>query len=173
MSTPRIPPRRPSRFLATAALTLGGLITAGWVLGAVASGQPAGAPGSVAAGRVVYEQQCARCHGGALEGVGRFPPLVGRHTVPDYPTAGVLYEYTRRSMPYNAPGTLSDEDTLSVVAFMLHQNGLWSEDAVLTFKMLEALLLPGADPIAPDLPNAPAEPQQVTPGSSQAGPVIP
>lgn len=159
-----------ARRLGTALVLAGAAGAAWWGIG-TALGQ--GASGSVEAGRQVFERQCARCHGDALQGMGRSPPLVGRQTVPDYPNAWVLYQYIRRSMPLNAPGTLSDEDALSAVAFLLNQNGLLADDAVLEVAMLRSLILPGADPIAPPLPNAPETPQEVTPGSSQDGPVAP
>lgn len=152
--------------LAMALVTGSALLGARWV-GAASQGGPAG---SVAAGAAVYAATCAECHGDRLEGMGRFPPLVGRHTVPDYPNARVLYEYIRRSMPYNRPGSLSDEEALSVTAYLLNQNGLLPDDAVLTPEELDGFILPGADPIAPPMPGAPTEPQTVTPGSSQAGP---
>ena len=84
----------------------------------------------------------------------------------------MLFEYIRRNMPYDAPGTLSDDDVLSVVAFLLNQNGLFPDDGVLDYAMLEGFALPGADPIAPPLPGAPEAPQEVTPGSGQGGPVV-
>jgi mono/diheme cytochrome c family protein len=135
-----------------------------------ASASQAGPSGSVGAGAAVYAARCAECHGDRLEGMGRFPPLVGRQTVPDYPNARVLYEYIRRAMPYNRPGSLSDEEALSVTVYLLNQNGLLPDDGVLTLDELDGFTLPGADPIAPPLPGAPTEPQTVTPGSSQAGP---
>ena len=62
--------------------------------------------------------------------------------------------------------------SISVVAFLLNQNGLLADDAVLDPAALPLLLLPGAEPLPPPLPGAPAGPQVVTPGSSQSGPVI-
>ncbi len=147
------------------------LVAGGALLGArlVGAASQAGPAGSVAAGAAVYTASCAECHGDRLEGMGRFPPLVGRHTVPDYPNARVLYEYIRRSMPFNRPGSLSDDEALSVTAYLLNQNGLLPDDGVLTLEELDSFTLPGADPIAPPLPGAPEEPQSITPGSSQAG----
>ena len=171
MSTPSNPTRRLLRLAGLLVAAAGLLAAARWAADAApaAQGVP---PGSVARGQDVYFLRCAYCHGDALEGGGRSPALVGRHTVPDYPNAAVLFEYTRRSMPYDAPGTLSDDDVLSVVAFLLNQNGLFSDDGVLEYAMLEGFVLPGADPISPPLPGAPDAPQEVMPGSGQAGPVI-
>ena len=172
MMRARIHTSRPVRLLAAAVLALGVAGVARWSAGA----QPAGQPGSVPAGQEVYMNRCAGCHGEALDGQGgggrTFPALVGAHTVPDYPNAATLYDYIRRSMPYNRPGSLSDEDTLSVVAFLLNQNGLLADDAVLDPAELSSLLLPGSQPLPPPVPGAPTGPQIVTPGSSQGGPVI-
>ena len=153
-----------------AALALGGVLGGGWWAAEKVSGQD-GTPGSVEAGRQVYEMRCMRCHRESLQGAGRFPPLVGRPTVPDYPNAKVLYDYILRTMPYDEPN-LTPEQALSVVAFLLNRNELLPDDGVLTFEMLRGFRLPGADPTAPDLPGAPETPQVVTPGSSQGNPVI-
>jgi mono/diheme cytochrome c family protein len=156
---------------ALATAITGAMVGARLAVGAFATQD--GPPGSVAAGASVYAATCAECHGDRLDGAGRFgrfPPLVGRHTVPDYPNARVLYEYIRRAMPYNRPGSLSDEEALSVTAYLLNQNGLLPDDGGLSLDELDGFTLPGADPIAPPLPGAPEEPQTVTPGSSQAGP---
>ncbi len=166
--------RHITRFRRGATPALLAALIAGTLVGARLAGRAAasqgGPTGSVAAGAAVYAARCAECHGDRLEGMGRFPPLVGRHTVPDYPNARVLYEYIRRAMPYNRPGSLSDEEALSVTAYLLNQNGLLPDDGVLALDELDGFTLPGADPIAPPLPGAPTEPQAVTHGSSQAGP---
>ncbi len=161
--------RRAARMLIAGMLALGIAGGARWA----AHAQKAGVPGSVPAGQSVYAARCSFCHGDALDGQGSggraYPPLIGPHTVPDYPTAAVLYDYIKRSMPYARPGSLSDEDTLSVVAFLLNQNDLLAADGVLDPAGLGAVLLPGSRPLPPPIPGAPANPGSVTPGSSQAG----
>lgn len=131
-----------------------------------------GAPGTVTAGEAVYTSQCSSCHGANLEGVGSFPPLIGRPAVPDFPNTQVLFNYIKRSMPYNHPGSLTEDQTYSVVAYLLSKNGLLPDNTVVNAQTLPSITLPGSDRIAPPLPGAPSTPQTVTPGSSQAAPTI-
>jgi len=82
------------------------------------AGLPVGR-GSAVEGARVYQTQCAVCHGD--RGQGRddvYPPLVGgigsltskepRLTVGSHwPYATTVFDYTRRAMPYQTPGSLS------------------------------------------------------------------
>lgn len=133
---------------------------------------PRQAGGSVGAGFTLYDASCVVCHGADFAGVGGRPALRGRQTVPDFPTARLLYEYVLRSMPFNQPGSLSAADAYSVTAYLLNVNGLFPDDGVLSADTIDAVQMPGADPIAPPLPGAPDTPQTVTPGSSQGGATV-
>jgi mono/diheme cytochrome c family protein len=83
----------------------------------------------VAQGEQVYARACASCHGVNLEGpVG--PPLdVARLTA--YGTVARLYQYTRGTMPIDAPGSLSDQDYYDVLAYLLQRNELLPPDTTL------------------------------------------
>lgn len=79
-----------------------------------------------ARGSAVYAESCASCHGASLEGTSSTPLkgsrftgkwADGKHTVDD------LYFVTRTQMPYGSPGTLTDQQYIDVVAFMLQSNG--------------------------------------------------
>ncbi|HLF84180.1 MAG TPA: PQQ-binding-like beta-propeller repeat protein, partial [Blastocatellia bacterium] len=79
-----------------------------------------------ARGGAVYAKRCAECHGQNLEGTtstaltgARFTSkwADGKHTVDD------LYFVTRTQMPYGAPATLTNQQYIDVVAFMLQSNG--------------------------------------------------
>jgi len=86
-------------------------------------------------GAVVYAKSCAACHGQRLEG-GSSTALVGasfagkwgdgKHSVDD------LYFVIRTQMPYGAAGTLTDQQYLDVVAFMLQSNGSRAGNKALT-----------------------------------------
>src|SRR5262245_56723399 len=89
--------------------------------------------GSVKHGEVLYLAQCAACHGEFGEGNGRWPELMGgrgtltsddpRKTIGSFwPYAPIVFDYVRRSMPMAAPQSLSDDDTYSIVAYLLHLN---------------------------------------------------
>ena len=121
------------------------------------TGLPAGS-GSVAAGARVFAARCASCHGPRGDGpirlvggegpthgyrIGRAPPGEKPPTVVDYyPYATTLFDYTRRAMPYQEPGSLTDGETYSVVAWLLCESGLLREDAVLDAESLPRVRMP-------------------------------
>lgn len=78
------------------------------------------------AGAAVYQQSCASCHGGGLEGVSA-PALKGAAfgdmATAQSLTADSLLEVTAASMPQSDPGSLKPEDYNAVVAYILQQNG--------------------------------------------------
>lgn len=118
-------------------------------------GLPAGS-GSVAAGKAVFDAQCASCHGAAAAGGPVFGPMVGgigsfktdkRVLTPGsmYPYAPALFDYVRRAMPMNAPQSLSNDQVYAVSAYLLHLNGLVPADAVMTAATLPAVRMPNRD----------------------------
>ena len=79
-----------------------------------------------ARGAGIYARSCAECHGQNLEGKtstaltgSRFTAkwADSKHTVDD------LYFVIRTQMPYGSPGTLSNQQYIDVVAFVLQKNG--------------------------------------------------
>jgi alcohol dehydrogenase (cytochrome c) len=79
-----------------------------------------------ARGAALYAKSCASCHGPSLEGTTSTPlagPRFmskwadGKHTVDD------LYFVTRTQMPYGAPDSLTNQQYIDIVAFMLQSNG--------------------------------------------------
>ena len=107
--------------------------------------------GGVAAGRAIYAQRCAGCHGGAGEGgsgghlVGR-GPLVGAdadRTVGNYwPFATTVFDFVRRAMPMDSPGSLSADETYAVTAFVLYLNGIVGERMELDRRSLPEVRMP-------------------------------
>src|SRR5690349_2973365 len=78
------------------------------------------------AGSAAYGQQCAACHGNALQG-GQFgPPLKGQAFQNKWGGAPLaeLYTYIRRSMPPAAVGTLSESTYAALLARILADNGV-------------------------------------------------
>ena len=121
------------------------------------AGLPAGS-GDVAAGERVYLRQCSACHGRNGEGVeglsgalilpydpdALWPPVP--RTVGNYwPYATTLFDYVRRAMPSNAPGSLTADEVYAVVAWLLHQNGIVAADAVMDAQTLPAVRMPARD----------------------------
>jgi S-disulfanyl-L-cysteine oxidoreductase SoxD len=116
-------------------------------------GLPAGR-GSVAQGQVIWEAQCASCHGVFGESNEVFTPLVGGTTADDVRTGRVarlndpafpgrttfmklatvstLWDYIRRAMPWNAPKTLKTDEVYAVTAYMLNMADVVLESFVLS-----------------------------------------
>lgn len=113
--------------------------------------------GTVAEGAAVYAAKCASCHGKDGEGASA-ERLVGRNggdsfafatnpklvrTVGSYwPYATTLFDYTQRAMPFQRPGTLAPSETYAVVAYLLFQNGIVKEDAVMDQATLPKVVMP-------------------------------
>ena len=118
------------------------------------SGLPPGS-GTFKQGEVVYAQKCALCHG--EKGVKPIPgvvPLVGpskfdridtMKTVPYYKYATTLYDVMRRSMPFPAPKTLTNEELYALSAYILGLNKIVPEDAVMDAKSLPQVKMPNRD----------------------------
>jgi cytochrome c len=110
--------------------------------------------GNVAAGRAVYEQNCLVCHGERGTG-GAGGHLVGRGplTGPDadktigsyWPYATTLFDFIRRSMPMNAPGSLSANEIYAVTAYLLYENQVIAADAVMDRRTLPRVRMPNRD----------------------------
>jgi mono/diheme cytochrome c family protein len=108
--------------------------------------------GRAADGRVIFEQTCAACHGDKGQGgladrlVGGFGTLTKPNpvrTVGSYwPYATTLFDFIRRAMPFNAPGTLSNDDVYAVSAYLLALNGIVPDDAVLGRGSLSNIQMP-------------------------------
>lgn len=121
------------------------------------AGLPAGS-GSVAEGEQVWRARCASCHGRNGEGVPGlsgavvlpydpeaswppFPRTVGNY----WPYATTLFDYVRRAMPADAPGSLSADEVYAVVAWLLHANQIVPADAVMDARSLPAVEMPARE----------------------------
>ena len=97
--------------------------------------------GTVKQGAQVYASKCAACHGPTgVEGpkdklVGGRNTLTAAkpiRTIGSYwPYATTLYDYIHRAMPFNAPQSLTSDDTYAVIAWLLFQNQIIAEDTVI------------------------------------------
>jgi S-disulfanyl-L-cysteine oxidoreductase SoxD len=113
--------------------------------------------GSVAEGAKVYAAKCQSCHGANGQGASA-ERLVDREsgknwdfatnaklvkTVGNYwPYATTLYDYTYRAMPFMQPGTLTSDETYSLVAYILALNKIVPEDAVMDRATLPKVQMP-------------------------------
>jgi mono/diheme cytochrome c family protein len=86
-------------------------------------------------GRIVFNRQCAICHGNDLLGKSG-PALAGQQflSVSQYQnlTADYLYRFMSKHMPLNAPGSLSKTQYLDTLAYILQVNGYTSGRQALT-----------------------------------------
>ena len=117
-------------------------------------GLPKGA-GTVAQGQVIWEAQCASCHGVFGESNQVFSPLVGGTTAADthtgrvarltdtaYPgrttlmklsTLSSLWDYINRAMPWTAPKSLTANEVYAVTAYLLNLGNVVPDDFSLSF----------------------------------------
>jgi cytochrome c len=116
------------------------------------TGLPAGS-GTVEQGKELYAKLGAACHGANGEGTDAAPALVGGEgslasdsptkTVGSYwPYATTLYDYIYRSMPANAPQSLTPDEVYAIVAFLLNANGIIPDDAVMDQDTLPQVVMP-------------------------------
>jgi cytochrome c len=125
-----------------------------------------GAPpgqGSYQQGKEVYEARCAACHGAELQGVkeaGGAPLIGGRGTLDSdspkktvesyWPYASTLFDYTKRAMPFDAPGSLTDADVYAVVAFILAEANIVDRSAMMNAEALARIEMPNRNGFVPD-----------------------
>ena len=116
-------------------------------------GLPSG-QGSAREGKVIYERVCAACHGSdgksginaaLVGGLGALDSATPQRTVGSFwPYATTLFDYVRRAMPYNAPGSLSTDELYAITAYVLFMNTIVEADAVLDNKSLPLVTMPNA-----------------------------
>jgi len=115
--------------------------------------------GTAAEGAEIYAVQCAACHGFNGEGGlndrlvvhsrnEAFPdaddPNSGQHrTIGNYwPYATTVFDYVRRSMPFNLPGSLEDDEVYALTAHLLYLNNIIPEEAEMNAETLPQVTMP-------------------------------
>jgi cytochrome c len=77
-------------------------------------------------GHDLYNEHCASCHGAALEGQGSLP-LSGAtfraRWADDHHSVDDLFYIIRTLMPYRQPATLSKQEYIDIIAYILMVNG--------------------------------------------------
>jgi cytochrome c len=121
--------------------------------------------GTSADGAPIYAARCASCHGKTgKEGpndvlVGRLPgdafPFAKDPRAPKtigsyWPYATTVFDYIRRAMPPDRPGSLRDDDVYGLVAYLLSLNELIAPDAVVDAASLPKVKMPARDRFVPD-----------------------
>jgi len=116
--------------------------------------------GSVETGATLYANLCSGCHGTHGEGALAEELAGGEGTLTDrypdktiglyWPYATTIFDSIRRSMPLQAPGSLSNDDSYALTAFLLYLNGIIEIDTALDRDALIGIKMPnryGFDPI--------------------------
>jgi mono/diheme cytochrome c family protein len=124
-------------------------------------GLPAGS-GKASEGKLVYAARCAGCHGvTGVEGPSdqlvtiknpSDPKVKPRNkTIGNYwPYATTVFDYIKRAMPFNQPGSLTDQEVYQLTAFLLHENGLIRAGEIIDAKTLPRVMMPARDFFVPD-----------------------
>lgn len=108
--------------------------------------------GNAILGEKIYQQHCQSCHGfegsgdsadelaGAMHGLTDNPPdkTIGTY----WPYATTLFDFTRRSMPLNAPGSLSNDQLYAVTAYLLYLNEIIQQTDEMNAKTLAKVKMP-------------------------------
>lgn len=123
--------------------------------------------GTVAEGEVLYATHCAVCHGErgiggpndrlAVHGPGEaFPDSKNvdtwqHRTIGNYwPYATTVFDYIRRSMPMNMPGSLDADAVYALTAYLLYINHIVGADAVMDASSLPKVEMPARNRFVPD-----------------------
>ena len=124
-------------------------------------GLPPGS-GKAAEGKTVYAAKCAGCHGiTGVEGPGDVLVTVKNpadqkaksknRTIGNYwPYATTVFDYIKRAMPFNQPGSLTDQEVYDLTAFLLSENGLIKPTERINAKTLPKVVMPAKDFFVPD-----------------------
>src|SRR5919206_923842 len=117
--------------------------------------------GTPSDGQPIFAQKCAGCHGAGGEGTQSGPRLVdptpfkvgvNQPTIGNYwPYATTVWDYIHRAMPFDAPGSLSNDEVYALTAYLLAQNGIIGADDRVDAGSLPAVQMPNrASFTAPD-----------------------
>jgi S-disulfanyl-L-cysteine oxidoreductase SoxD len=110
--------------------------------------------GTVNAGREIYAQQCASCHGqsgiegpaprmaGAPGPLNLSNPFMALTVGGMWPYATSIFDYIRRAMPPYNPKSLNSNEVYSLTAYILYLNGLVKENTVIDAESLPKVEMP-------------------------------
>ena len=135
---------------------------AAWDINVLADG--AGLPpgsGTSKQGATIYAQKCMHCHGeGAKGGVNAAlvgaPPIKAidaPKTIANFwPYSTTLFDFIRRSMPWQNPRTLTNDEVYALTAYILAQNKLIADADVMNAQTLPKVRMPNRDGFIPRFP---------------------
>ena len=127
-------------------------------------GLPPGS-GTATKGAKLFADQCAVCHGHKLQGnpapgLGGDRLIGGRGTLASnapvktvesyWPYATTLFDYIKRAMPFTSPGSLSDDDVYSLVAYILAEADVIPPNETMDATSLPKVAMPNRGGFEPD-----------------------
>jgi cytochrome c len=117
--------------------------------------------GDYKTGKVIYDNQCMACHGENGKGGIKLDPyrnpietlvkskndsLIGEKPKKNIGTfwqyAPSLFDYMRRTMPYQSPKSLSADELYALTAYLLAENGIISKELVVNKDNLAKIKMP-------------------------------
>ncbi len=108
--------------------------------------------GNALDGAQIYQTHCIACHGADGQngindrlsgGVGTLVSTKPIRTIGSYwPYATSLFDYVRRAMPYNAPGSLNNNELYAVTAYLLYTNKIIGDTDEMNATSLPAVAMP-------------------------------
>ena len=124
-------------------------------IGPDGAGLPPGS-GTPKQGEAVFITKCVACHGEKGAGKPNDQLVGGRGTLTGdqapvktvgsfWPYATTVFDYVRRAMPLNESKSLSNDEVYSVVAYLLHLNGIIDENETVDARTLPKVRMPNAD----------------------------
>jgi mono/diheme cytochrome c family protein len=129
----------PSAWLAIAAALFLVLVLPQY--GRAGGSEPTFTSTQAASGATLFASKCAMCHGAQLEG-GAGPALDGPNfkTLNDkvHATVSDVFGYITTNMPMNAPASLTHDQYVDVMAFILSKNGYKPGPLALTWTTANA-----------------------------------
>ena len=111
--------------------------------------------GTAVEGRAIYDKHCASCHGadgrgGTAEELVSEPQALTEDSAskaigPYWPFATTVFDFTRRSMPPAAPGSLTANDLYAVTAYLLAANKVIGDTDEMSAATLAKVKMPNRD----------------------------
>ncbi len=110
--------------------------------------------GTAQQGKPLFEKLCASCHGEKGIGASATELANGTHALtsntPDktigtyWPHAATLFDFIRRAMPMTAPGSLTNDETYALTAYLLQINNVINEKQEMNAQTLPKVVMPNA-----------------------------
>jgi cytochrome c len=124
-------------------------------------GLPPGS-GTPEQGARIYAQKCAMCHGengkggisAALVGGAPLRTIDTPKTIANFwPYATTVFDFIRRSMPWQEPRSLTDDEVYALTAYILALNKLIGENDAMNAQSLPTVRMPNRDGFIPRFPE--------------------